>query len=61
MVFTSKKVAKWQANYAQTIAHLMWETKLHLYVIDLLLLLANSLSLGLHQISHFLVERKNKS
>ena len=30
------------------------------YVIDLALLLANSLGLGLHQISHFLFERVNK-
>ena len=27
MLITSKKVAKWQANYAQIVAHLMWETE----------------------------------
>ena len=32
-----------------------------IYVIDLTLLLANSLGLGLHQISHFLVACMNKT
>ena len=44
ILIASKKVAKWQANDAQTVTHLMWETEpyeIYMYVIDLTLLSAN--------------------